>query len=172
MVAGLGMALARAGQEVVCVETDFRRPNLQLLFEQQSNGPVDVGLASVLEGNAELEEVLREVDLMRPSTNGDRGMRREGRLQLLPLGAASGTPPFTPARLADLVQALSARANYVLFESAPLLSSPDALALASAVNGVLLVARRGRTRRNDAQAVRAELDELGARNVAVVLVDA
>lgn len=173
MVAGLGAALARAGQEVVCVETDFRRPNLQGLLDQPRNGPIEVGLAGVLEGRAELDEALREVELVHPSTNGDAGAHRAGRLLLLPLGSPpSDATRFTPARLSELVQRLSARANYVLFESPPLLSSPHTLALASAVNGVLLVARQGRTRRDEAQAVRAALEELGARNLGVVLVDA
>jgi capsular polysaccharide biosynthesis protein/Mrp family chromosome partitioning ATPase len=173
MVAGLGIALARAGQEVVCVETDLRRPNLGLLLDEETNGPMDLGLVPLLEGTADVDNALREVDLMRLSSNGDGTPRPDGRLLLLPLGGpVSESTPFTPARMSELVAALSARANYVLFESPPLLSSPQALALASAVNGVLLVARQGRTRRRDAQAVRTELDELGARNVAVVLVDA
>jgi hypothetical protein len=52
------------------------------------------------------------------------------------------------------------------------LSSPQALALASEVDSVLMVARQGRTRREDARAVRAALTEKGARNVALVLLDA
>jgi Mrp family chromosome partitioning ATPase len=60
----------------------------------------------------------------------------------------------------------------VIFDSPPLLSAGEALPLVLAVDGVLLVARQGRTKRGDAQALRTTLDRLGAQKLAVVLTDA
>jgi capsular polysaccharide biosynthesis protein/MinD-like ATPase involved in chromosome partitioning or flagellar assembly len=171
VVAGLGIALARAGEKVVCVETDLRYGNLHHLFEQ-GNGTAERGLAAVLNGEIELDEALHEVDVKQPSRNGDKRAGSDGQLLLLPFGAPHPeSTQFSSNRLSQLVAALSTRAGYVLFGSGPLLSSPEAQVLASAVNGVLVVARRGKTRREDAQATRVTLDQLGVRNVGVVLMN-
>jgi hypothetical protein len=55
---------------------------------------------------------------------------------------------------------------------APLLSAGDALSLAEATDGVLVVARQSRTRRERKQALQTALEELGTRKVAIVLMDA
>jgi capsular polysaccharide biosynthesis protein len=173
IVARVGAALARAGQNVVCVATDFRHPDLQELMERRKNGKPERGLTDLLQGEVGIEEALHEVSFMPSSSNGGASADTPGRLLLLPLGTAPSEPtPFPSGQLSQLVAALSERASFVLFESPPLLSSPHALTLASVVDGVLLVARQGRTRREDAHAVRAALTEKGARNVALVLLDA
>jgi hypothetical protein len=52
------------------------------------------------------------------------------------------------------------------------LSAGDALSLAEATDGVLVVARQSRTRRERKQALQTALEELGTRKVAIVLMDA
>ena len=167
VVANLGLALALSGRDVVCVEGDVRRPSLyRLLGRAQSSR----GLVDVIEGRASLDDVLEEIPLPRQSENG-RAPDKPGRLRFLPAGPASSTA-LPPERLMDVVRDLSSRAEYVIFDSSPLLSGGEALPLAVNMDGVLVVAREGRTTREGAQAVRTTLHGLGADKVAVVLIDA
>jgi capsular polysaccharide biosynthesis protein/Mrp family chromosome partitioning ATPase len=174
VVANLGMALALAGQEVICVESDVRRPSLHQLLGISERVP---GLVDVLERRIELEDALREVELARLSVNGSTstvGRELGGRLRLLPAGAPPSDPTavMSRERTAELVQELSKRASYVIFDSPPLLAAGEVLPLALAVDSVLLVARQGRTTREGAEALRTTLEGLGVRRLAIVLMNA
>jgi tyrosine-protein kinase len=174
VVANLAMALAVAGQDVICVEADLRRPTLHRLLGASERA---TGLVAVLERRMELEDALQEVELVNPSSNGAATADRTelaGSLRLLPAGVPPPDPAAVLSRdgMAWIVRELSERASYVIFDSPPLLSAGEALPLVLVVDGVLLVARQGRTRREDAQALRTTLDRLGAKKLAVVLTDA
>ena len=69
-----------------------------------------------------------------------------------------------------VLEDLRNRAEFVVIDVPPL-TLPDALPLVVQADTVIVVARRGRTTRDNAQAVRATLDEIGARQVRVVLTD-
>jgi len=176
VVANLGMALALAGQEVICVESDLHRPSLHQLLGVSEPA---TGLVDVLERRIRLEDALREVELVRLVSGNDATptVRTElgGRLRLLPAGASPPTDPtavMSQERTAELVKELSERAGYVIFDSPPLLSAGEVLPLALAVDSVLLVARQGRTTREDAETLRTTLEGLGVRKLAIVLTDA
>ncbi len=170
------MALALAGQEVICVESDLHRPTLHQLLGVSEPA---TGLVDVLERRIRLEDALREVELVRLLSGNDAKstVRTElgGRLRLLPAGALPPTDPtavMSQERTAELVKELSERAGYVIFDSPPLLSAGEVLPLALAVDSVLLVARQGRTTREDAETLRTTLEGLGVRKLAIVLTDA
>jgi Mrp family chromosome partitioning ATPase len=69
------------------------------------------------------------------------------------------------------VSRLSTTADWVLIDSPALLSTGMTLSLAPAVDGVLVVAQHGRTRRGQAESVRAALASLGVEKVGVVLLN-
>jgi tyrosine-protein kinase len=173
VVANLGMALALAGQDVICVDSDLRRPSLhQLLGVSEGAGLVDV-----LERWITLEDALQKVELVRLSANGSTSeVRTElgGRLRLLRAGAPPSDPTavMSRERTAEIVKELSKRASFVIFDSPPFLRAGEVLPLALAVDSVLLVARQGRTTREDAEALRRTLEGLGVRKRAIVLMDA
>ncbi len=188
VVANLSMALAMAGKDVICVEADVRRPALHRLLGAPEPAP---GLVDVVEGRIGVDEALHEIELFRPATNGGqpaesatgtatssngpaRGSSFGGRLRLLPAGQRPANPAavLSAERIGELVKDLSARASYVIFDSPPLLSAGEALPLALNVDSVIVVARQGRTTRERARAVRATLDGLGTRQLAVVIMDA
>ena len=166
VVANLGLALALAGKDVVCVEGDVRSPALhRLLGVKQSTR----GLADVIEGRASLDDVLDEVPLLVSPKTGGRPTSPAGSCSCPRAPVVDGAPPRAHHGCrADL----SSGAEYVIFDSSPLLSGGEALPLAVDMDGVLVVAREGRTTREGAQAVRTTLDGLGADKVAVVLIDA
>jgi capsular polysaccharide biosynthesis protein len=170
VTANLGAALARGGKRVVVVDADIRRPRLQRsLGIEAGNGP---GLVEVLGGYADVEEALVPLDVPSPGSNGNGPTEIVGTLELL----SSGSPPgpvsdiVTADAVAKLTESLLARADYVIFDSPPL-SVAEAYPLAVRADNVLIVARRGRTTKDQAEWARDTLEEIGVEKVGIVLTD-
>jgi Mrp family chromosome partitioning ATPase/capsular polysaccharide biosynthesis protein len=180
VVANLAAALAIGGKRVICVEADMRRPTLHRYVGLQ---PPETGLLDVLTGNNNAEDALRPIELGDPRLDGavrrervneTGGVPRRGHLLLLPAGGIAADPAalLTDEAVADLIRQLRTNADYIIFDSPPLLGLPDSIQLALHADKVLVVARRGRTRKDNAEAVRATLDDLGVQSVGVVVTDA
>jgi capsular polysaccharide biosynthesis protein/Mrp family chromosome partitioning ATPase len=172
IVANLGVVLARAGQDVLCIDADVHRPILDRLLDVPQ--PTR-GLVSVLEEGVSPEDAIQEVKLPRPSgAVSTPESEPGGRLKLLPVGAPASDASVAASShgLLEVVKHLTTGPRYVLIHSPGLLSlSPDgAASLVSAVDNVLVVARQA-TRREAADRVRSTLEKLGTRKVAVVLTD-
>jgi Mrp family chromosome partitioning ATPase len=170
VTANLGAALARGGNRVVVVDADIRRPRLhRSLGVEAGDTP---GLVDVLTGHADLEQALMPVDVPSPSSNGAGPTAVSGTLELL----SSGSPPgpvsdiITANAVAKLTEQLLGRADYVIFDSPPL-SVAEAYPLAVRADNVLIVARRGRTTKDQAEWARDTLEEIGVEKVGVVLTD-
>jgi Mrp family chromosome partitioning ATPase len=73
--------------------------------------------------------------------------------------------------VANLTEQLHERADLVVFDSPPL-PVADSYPLALQSDNVLVVARYGRTTKDQAEFARTTLEEIGVRKVGVVLTDA
>jgi capsular polysaccharide biosynthesis protein/Mrp family chromosome partitioning ATPase len=187
VVSHMGVALAMAGKDVICVEADLRRPKLHRYFGLEPGTP---GIVDVVEGDLDLEEALQSVELtMSTWANGrgpwltrsavsDRsvgstlGVGSRGRLRVLTMGRAPEDPArFLAAdRTKDLFAELAVSADYVIVDAPPL-PVADAYPLVLQSDNVLIVARQGWTKREMAVSVRETLEGLGAKKVSVVLTD-
>ena len=133
-LANLAVALAGAGNEVVVVCCDLRRPRLHQFFGLDNS----VGLTSALLGEVELGAALQSVP----------GVER---LKLL----ASGRLPPNPSeilssrRAADLLTSLQAHGDVVLLDCPPVLPVTDAAVLSGVAEGTLLVGTAGVTRKRE-----------------------
>jgi polysaccharide biosynthesis transport protein len=147
IVADLAIAVANAGQKVIAVDTDLRRPALHRFFNVEN----DVGLTSVLIGERSLDEVLVDT--------GESGVT------LLTSGAIPPNPiEFIESdAMRELIEALKERADVVIFDSPPLLLVADAQILSSIADGTLLVVEMKRTRREMARQGKELLVRAGAR---------
>lgn len=131
-VANLGVALARAGNRVVIVCCDLRRPRIHEFFGLKN----EVGFVSVLVGESALSAAVQQVP-------------NQPRLALL----AAGPPPPNPSELlssrraSDVFDALRANADIVLVDCPPLLPVTDAVVLSERVDATLLVVNAGATTR-------------------------
>jgi non-specific protein-tyrosine kinase len=87
----------------------------------------------------------------------------------------SGPLPPNPAdlmgsrRMEEVISALSAEADQVLFDTPPVVAVTDAAVLASKVDGVLVVISAGKTRREYARTAVQRLQQINARVVGIVL---
>jgi capsular exopolysaccharide synthesis family protein len=116
-----------------------------------------VGLSNVLARTAELDAVLQTA--------------AKSDLHVL---ASGPTPPnaselLASESMADVVSQLRARYDYVLIDAPPTLPVADAASLAVQSDGVIVVVRNGRTRRDELMRTREMMIAVGADVVGVVV---
>lgn len=161
-LANLAIALAEAGAATLLVDCDLRRPSLHTLFGVAN----EQGLTSlILAGAAGVAPTLAALPIVPTAVEN---------LHLLPSGPIPPNPAEVLAsrRMSDLLVLLAERATYVLIDSPPVIAVADAAVLAPRVDGVLLVVRAGKTRRDLAVKARKMLEQVQARLLGVVLTDA
>ena len=149
----IALALAQNGHTVVLVDGDLRRPTLAKYL----NLVESVGLSTVLAGRAPLLDSLQE-------------SRFHGVTVL-----TSGPLPPNPSELLGTLAAkrvlseLRSLFDYVIVDSCPLLAVTDAAILAADVDGVLLVARYGETKRDQLAHAVKNLEDVGASPLGAIL---
>jgi capsular exopolysaccharide synthesis family protein len=153
-VSNLALAMAAAGQRVVLVDADLRRPRIDPLFGRTGA----LGLSDVLAGTAKLLDVLHWPD---PD------------LPLVVLGA--GTPAPNPAELlatkacSELLDELGRAADIVLLDSPPVLAVADARMVADKVDAFVVVARADVARKKQLQGVVELLGQVNGNVAGTVL---
>ncbi|MHB8318879.1 MAG: tyrosine-protein kinase domain-containing protein [Acidimicrobiales bacterium] len=153
-VANLGMVFATAGERVVIVSCDLRRPRLGEFFGVDES----VGLTNVLLGQRTLEEALQPV----PHIEG---------LSIL----ASGERPSDPTgvlnsnQLADVFDQLRHSFDLVLVDSPPVLPVTDAVILSQVVDATVVVVAAGQTRAKELRRAAEALSLVHANVIGIVL---
>jgi capsular exopolysaccharide synthesis family protein len=156
-LSNLAVAMAQGDKKTILVDADLRRPSLHDFFEANNAQ----GLTTMAVDDAALS------DPPLVATGQEN-------LWLLP----SGPLPPNPAeilgsrRMEEIIAALKARADVVLFDAPPVVAVTDAAVLGTKVDGVLLVIRAGKTRREHAQRARELLERVKVRVVGAVLTNA
>lgn len=155
-VAHLAALLAEAGNSVLVVSADFRRPRVHELFAV-NRAP---GLSEVLAQNNPVP--LRSLDLSTPVKG----------VTLL----ASGSPVDNPAPLlgatVELMRGARPLFDFIVVDTAPLLVANDASELIRAADMVLVVARSRKTRIESSERSAELLRRINAPVIGTVLVGA
>ncbi len=162
----LTVAAATAGDRVLFIEADLRRPTAATHFGVQGVTGIfgSSGLVDVLTGGASLEDAVQTVEF---------AARGEQKLAL-DLLVAGGVLPSNPAQTLEsqAMQALLAQAkssyDFVVVDTPPLVLLSDAFPLLRAADGVLIVSRLGRNRRDVAIRLRDTLASAEASVIGVV----
>lgn len=138
----LGTTMAQSGQRVLLIDTDMRRPRLHV----STNVRREPGLSTLLLGEDNYDDVIKSTEI--PN------------LFVLPCGPLPPNPAelLLTKRFETVLEELGKRFDKVILDSPPLVVT-DAIVLAKRSEGVLLVARAGRTDRDElkrsARAIRA-----------------
>jgi polysaccharide biosynthesis transport protein len=150
----LAVALSRAGQRVILVDCDLRRPRVHEFFEFSSA----IGFTSVLVGEAAVTNAVQAVP----------GLER---LRVLPSGPTPPDPSelLSSQRTADLLVALREAADVVILDTPPVLPVSDALVLADSIDAVMLVVSARSTTKKEAQRAYELLSQVDAPLIGVVL---
>jgi tyrosine-protein kinase len=153
-LANLGVVFAQAGERVVLVSCDLRRPRIGAFFGLDEQP----GLTGVLLDERTLEETVLPV----PGFD---------RLSLLPAGPIPPNPAelLDSARARDVFTRLRDQYDLVLIDSPPVLPVTDAAILSRHADATLMLAAAGQTRRSDLHRAVEKLDQVGATILGTVL---
>jgi succinoglycan biosynthesis transport protein ExoP len=149
------LAATHAGQHkrTLLIDGDLRRPSVHRLFQV----PNSVGLANVL-----LEQISWRDAVIR--------MDAPKELDILPAGPSTRrASDLMGMGLAQLIEEATREYDLVVLDAPPLLGFAEPLQMATAVDGVIVVARAGDTSRKALSSVIATLARLRANLVGVVL---
>lgn len=159
----LASVSARAGERVLLLEADLRRPSLAARLRVQ-DAP---GLSDVLRGDVDLEEVISEVVV----GAGAIGSKEPYTVDVIVAGAVRGdvTGLIESEPMDDVVRTVQARYDLVVLDTPPMSVVPDAIPLMGKVSGVLVVMRLGRTTRDAVSFLSSQLTHIGARALGAVV---
>jgi capsular exopolysaccharide synthesis family protein len=152
VAANLAISLARNNERpILLVDADLRRPSIHRLLGTRESP----GLGQFLTGDVELTDILQRAgEFNIPSEAGTRALAN---LAVIPAGQPSDHSPELAGnhRIDELIAAVSPHFSWIVIDSPPALAVTDAIDLARAADGVLLVARGAETTFNTAQRAKA-----------------
>lgn len=146
VAANLARVLAAAGQPVVLIDADLRKPMVATIFNLEGS----IGLTQALAGDITLH------DVMQPTDNPD--------LVVIPAGRIPPNPSelVGSRRMETAITDLS-KDYLVIIDAPPLLPVTDAGLLACSADGALLVMHVGRTRAEHIRMCARILTQVGGR---------
>lgn len=141
--------VAHSGASTLLVDANLRNPSLHHAFHVAP----DPGLSDHILADAPLSDVVRSVGIPH--------------LSLLPAGRPVIAPPrvVSHERMDGLLSELRRRFAHVILDAAPILSFSEGIELSRKADGVVVVIRAGRTRR---QLVARSLELLGGAHANVL----
>jgi polysaccharide biosynthesis transport protein len=134
LACNLALTFARAGEKVVVVDADMRRPRIHKIFGNNGSASNDWGLSNFLSG-----------------ANGGR-LLNTNNVSNMHFITAGPIPPnpvelLASKRFAKLIKAIERRFDRVIIDAPPHLGFADVLVLSQHVGGVVLVSSMGETTR-------------------------
>lgn len=151
----LAIAMAQAGQKVLLMDADFRRPTQHKVF----NVDDQVGTTSVLAEQAQLAEAIKPTE-----TPG---------LSILPCGPLPKNPSeiLQSRAFSRLIEQLEERFDHIVIDSPPVMPVTDARILGALCDLTVLVLRAQKSSRRISMQARDSLASVGARVLGVVVND-
>ena len=155
-LANLAVTFAQGGNKTILVDADLRRPSQHHIWGVKNRGLTTMMLDAAALSNPPLVETSVE------------------NLMLLPAGDEPPNPAdiLSSKRMNEVIGVLKARANYILFDSPPVLAATDAALLGIKLDGVLLVVKSGQSRRDQTNQAKQALEQVNVRVVGAVLTNA
>ena len=156
-LANLAVTFAQSGNRTILVDADLRQPKQHDIWNLAGTR----GLSSMMVDDS----AISDPPLQATAVDG---------LAVL----CAGELPPNPAdllggqRMNEIIAALKQSADYVLFDSPPVLAATDAALLGIKLDGALLAIRAGETRRDHTAQARQALERVHVRIVGAVLTDA
>ena len=152
----LAIALAQGSSRVALIDADLRRPRVHKVFGLENK----VGLSSLF--------VQPEIYL-----DGNFQSAKTENLQIMSSG---GTPPnpselLGSRKMGEILKQLEEKFDIILIDTPPVLTVTDAVALSSSVDGVMLVAKIGKTKQAALLQAIEQLRQVNANIVGIVIND-
>jgi capsular exopolysaccharide synthesis family protein len=151
----MAQAFAAAGDKVLVIDGDLRRPRLHRVFP--SSGTRTGGLSELLIGSKSLEEVVRNT--------------AQKNLFFIPAGLLPPNPAelLASKRMRHYLEKLGTVFDRIIIDGPPSVGFADVLVLSSLVNGVILVTTLGKTHRQALRLFRRSLSNINARLLGTIV---
>jgi capsular exopolysaccharide synthesis family protein len=158
--ANLGVVLAKAGNQVILLSADLRRPHLEQMFEISGNNGFANALTS--ENGVSLELMAAGMWSVNPN------------LTVLPVGVAPENPAelLGSSNMTAFIKELRDAADFVLIDATPMLGVADAATVAPACDAALIVADAQSSVRAHVNEAREQLQRMHTQVLGAVLVNA
>ena len=155
LASNLAVAMSQAGNRVLLLDADFRKPMQHRIFDL----PGKTGLSTVLAGDTPLDQAIVQTNI--------------AGLHVLPCGPIPANPSeiLNSQMFADVLDELIARYDHVILDSPPVMPVTDARILAASADATLLALRAEKTTRKGAVYARDVLRSVGARFLGIVVND-
>jgi len=152
-VANLAIAMAQAGNRVMLIDGDLRRPILHSVFGMDK----EEGLTNYLAGSLKYDDLLKDTIVEN--------------LKLITSGILPPNPSELLAtnKMTDLLKRLQDEFDIVLLDSPPVIAVTDASILSTKADGTLLVVYAGQTERDAIKRAKNMLSSISSRLLGIVL---
>jgi capsular exopolysaccharide synthesis family protein len=149
----LAVALAQAGQRVLLIDADMRKPRVHIVLERSQ----EPGLSNVLVGNAKASEAVQ--------TTAVPG------LWVMPAGLHPPNPAelLGSKRFKDLMASVSQHFDWVMIDTPPVMAVTDSSVVAHLATGVLFVVGAEMTSRHAGLRALEQLEHARAKFIGAVL---
>jgi capsular exopolysaccharide synthesis family protein len=149
----LSVSLAQAGQRVLHIDADMRRPRVHDIFDVSQ----EPGLSNLLVGDCKPSEAVRKTAVQS--------------LCVLPAGMIPPNPAelLGSKRCTEYLATLGEHFDWVVIDSPPVLAVADASVLANGASGVIFVVGADQTTRHTARAAVDQLNAVQAHLIGAVL---
>lgn len=165
--ANLAVVMAQAGNRVLLIDADLRRPVQHRIFGLVQKR----GLTDLLIDMTNSQSATRIMDLFVRGNRHTIVETPQSGLYVLPSGSIPPNPAEVIAshKMELLLDFLATRFNYIVIDSPPTLAVTDAVVLSTRADSVLVVASVGSTRRSQLKQAVERLREVNASVAGVVL---
>jgi capsular exopolysaccharide synthesis family protein len=166
----LALIMAQAGNKVLLVDADLRKP----LVHKYYGLPIGPGLTDYVLGNYHWNEVTNTIsDIMLGDFGVDDILTTPGMdtLHILTAGTKPPNPSeiLTSNRFRGFLKEVSKDYNFIFIDAPPVMPVADASDIATLVDGVILVYMTGKIGRGVLKRVKANLENVDAKLTGVIL---
>lgn len=169
-IVNLALSIAQAGDKVLLVEGDLRKPMVNKMFGL----PKDPGLTDYVLGNYQWKEIIVSItDLILGDFEFEDIMKTPG-LENLNIIVCGSNPPnpseiLRSPRFNEFLKEARREYNYIFIDAPPVLPVADATEIAPIVDGVILVYKVGQIARGVVKRAKVSLDNVKANVLGVIL---
>jgi len=152
-LSNLAVTLAQAGNTVLVVDSDFRKPTQHKIFKIRN---ID-GLTNYLTSEMELKALIKETGIPK--------------LYLINVGPVPPNPAelLGSEKMRNLIESLKRWFDFILFDSPPVLTVSDAMVLGPKIDGMILVVWGGKTAKDALKQAKEKFDMLKVKCLGVVI---
>jgi tyrosine-protein kinase Etk/Wzc len=169
-IVNLALTMAQAGNKVLLIDADLRKPLVHKVF----GVPEGPGVTDYVLGNYHWKEISNTIsDVMLGDFGIDNILKTPGMDNLHVITA--GTRPPNPSeilsstRFREFLKEVAQDYNFIFIDSPPILPVADASEIATLVDGVFLVYKVGKIGRGVLKRAKSNLENVDAKLVGVIL---